>query len=122
MVSQVPFEQRFQPMQRPWRKRPKCNTADRFVCGLCGTVLGGILWTVLYIMVVGIMLRATAKMPDAALQADPFAMLPSFLWGSIPALLFGVFGTIVEEERMMNAFEFILKVETRIAREINRHH
>lgn len=122
MVSRVPFEQRFQPQNRPWRKRPKRTTADRFVCGLCGTLLGCVLWSVLYLMVVGFLLRTTAKVPDAALQADPFEALPSFLWGGIPASLFGLFGTIVDEERMMDAFDLILKLEVRIAREIDRHH
>jgi hypothetical protein len=124
MPSSIPFEQRYVPPDPRRRKREPMTAADRLVCAICGGLLGLVIWSFFYwILLMGAM-KASAKAnirdPAAAPAVDPFAMLPSFAWGGLVAACFGIYGTVVGAERMLDRFEKVIRIEGEVAKHVNR--
>jgi hypothetical protein len=120
-VSSIPFEQRYQRPDPRRRKRERMTTTDRMVCAAFGALLGFVLWTVGYfILVCGAMKAAARQAPAAKAPVDPLERLPPFWWGGSIALGFSLFGAVVGAERMTDGFEELLRAEGEIARAVNR--
>jgi hypothetical protein len=66
-------------------------------------------------------MKALSDQPVAANAINPFDKLPSFSWVGYVMASFAVFGAFVGPERMMDAFEKIVHVESKVAEEVNRH-
>ncbi len=131
--SSIPFEQRYRPPSPRRRRREKMTKVDRLVCGFCGSLLGLMLWTFFYLILVSAALKASGRrqllQPPANGQAvamakaptDPFDLLPPFWWGGGVALVFAGYGTVVGAERMMDGFDAVLLLECRFSQALTRH-
>ncbi|QEH32720.1 hypothetical protein OJF2_11990 [Aquisphaera giovannonii] len=136
-ISSIPFEQRDLPPDPRKRKREPMTAVDRLVCLIIGGFLGFAIWTIAYVILISGAMKASARhhptittSPDQGILAqgavevprdlDPFDRLPPFWWGSSVALAFGLFGAVVGGERMVDAFERIVRVEGEVARAVNR--
>lgn len=64
--------------------------------------------------------KAAVRQPAAGAVVDPFAILPAFSWGGLVMAGFAIFGAVVGAERMMDAFEMVIRVEGEVAKHVNR--
>ena len=120
-VSSIPFERRYRPPDPRRRKRERLSVTDRLVCAVCGALLGIVLWTSGYLILVSGTMKAAARQPPPAKgSVDPWDRLPPFWWGGSVALGFALFGAVVGAERMMDGFEKVLRVEGEVANAVNR--
>ena len=93
---------------------------DRFVCAVTGGFLGFVIWSFGYLIVLAALTKAAARQVAAGPIINPFDKLPAFSWGGLVVAGFAVFGTVVGAERMMDAFEKVVRVEGKVAEHINR--
>jgi hypothetical protein len=134
-VSKTPFEQRYRPPDPRRRRREVLTWGDRLVCAICGGVLGLVLWTFAYLILIAIVLKAVVSDPipaagpvaaapagadvAPAVPVDPWTRLPAFSWGGTVAVAFALFGAVVGAERMLDGFEKVVRVEDEVARAVN---
>ena len=78
------------------------------MCGFLGAFLGMVIWLVLYLSVLFGLLKASARSHGAD-RGDLLDYLPPFWWGGLLAAAFALFGTCIGPERMMDAFETIMR-------------
>ncbi|WP_435017861.1 hypothetical protein TA3x_005481 [Tundrisphaera sp. TA3] len=100
---------------------------DRLVLALCGSLLGLISWSTLYLILFLNGLKVAAKVAAQVPQMppvppiDPMPGLPSYWWGAWPALAFAGYGSLAGAERMMDAFEWVMKQLGEFARIASRN-
>jgi hypothetical protein len=120
-INSIPFEQRYQPPDPKRRKRERLTPIDRLICAFFGAILGFMLWTYGYVILVSKTMKVAARQAHAAKgPIDPLERLPSFWWGGSVATGFALFGAVVGAERMMDGFGKAVRVSAEIARAVNR--
>jgi hypothetical protein len=104
---------------------------DRLVCAICGGVLGLVLWSFAYVILIMAAMKVASRSPvpaaapaavgaAAAAPIDPFGRLPAFSWGGTVVVGFAIFGAIAGPDRMIDGFMNVLRVEGEFSRAVGR--
>jgi hypothetical protein len=119
-ISNIPFEQRYRPVKRPWRKPEPLGPVDRLVCAVVGSGLGLFVWTLGYLLWIWMLLRAAARQRPANGMNDPSELIPPFWWGAGVVIVFAAIGAFGGPERLIGAFQRTIRAEDACAQAI-RH-
>jgi hypothetical protein len=121
MPSSIPFEQRYRPPDPKRRKRERLTKVDRLVCAVTGAFLGFVILAFGFLILLPALMRAAARQPAAVPPIKLLdGLLAPFSWGGLVVAGFAVFGAVVGPERMLDAFEWVIRVEAKFAEHINR--